>query len=320
MELFKSTKSIGVNPQDIYNELGTFGIPEVGTKFVRQMILEAQPQTFADLLQISGLSHGTSVWLGNAQELLKNKTCTFPEVVGIRDNIMIYLMQKGMDSSTAFIITESVRKGFGLKPDWEKAMREHNVPDWYINSCKKINYMFPKAHASAYIIAAMRLGWFKVYEPLAFYASYFSVQPEGMDAELALSGRSNIRKYIEETEKKGLEATKKEEDVVIAMLLVLEMNARGLKFLPVNIYNSEAFDYKIEDGQIRLPFSSLNGVGETAAENIARFRDESIETSGSIFSVEDICKKAKLSKTVADMLRRNGVFKGVEETAQISLF
>jgi DNA polymerase-3 subunit alpha (Gram-positive type) len=321
MELFASTKSIGVEPRDINNnELGTFGLPELGTKFVRQMILEAKPTKFADLLQISGLSHGTGVWLGNAQELVKNGTCTISEVIGTRDNIMVYLIRKGMDSSTAFIITESVRKGKGLTPEWEQIMKEHDVPDWYIDSCKKIKYMFPKAHASAYIIAAMRLGWFKVYEPLAFYASHFSVQPEGMDAELAMSGRDNIRRYIEETEKKGIEATKKEEDVMVAMLLVLEMNARGLRFLPVDIYKSAAFDYRIEDGAIRLPFSSINGVGETAADNIEQVRDESIRESGSIFSVEDICKRAKIGKTLAEILRKNGVFKGVPETDQISLF
>ena len=320
MELFASTQSIGVNPQDIYNELGTFGIPEVGTKFVRQMIVEAKPKTFADLLQISGLSHGTDVWLGNARELIKNNICTISEVIGIRDNIMVELMQKGMEPNMAYQITESVRKGKGLTADWEQIMREHNVADWYIESCKKIKYMFPKAHASAYIIAAMRLGWFKVYEPLAFYASYFSVQPEGMDAELAMSGTANIRGYVEETEKKGQEATKKEEDVAVAMLLVLEMRARGLRFLPVDIYKSGAFDYKLEDGSIRLPFSSLNGVGDIAAENIARVRDLAVSDGGAVFSVEDICRQAKLSKTVADMLRRNDVFKGVAETAQISLF
>jgi len=320
MELFISTKSIGVNSKDIYNELGTFGIPEVGTKFVRQMILETKPKSFADLLQISGLSHGTSVWLGNAQELIKSNTCTLPEVIGLRDDIMLYLMHKNIDSSTAFIITESVRKGKGLTPDWEKIMREHNVPEWYVDSCKKIKYMFPKAHASAYIIAAMRLGWFKVYKPLEFYASYFSVQPEGFDAELALSGRDKIRQCIEETEKKGIEATKKEEDIMTAMLLVLEMYARNLKFLPVDIYKSAAFEYKIEDGKIRLPLSSLNGVGENAAENIAKIRDDAIRENGEIFSVEDIQKKAKLTKTVVDTLRRNKVFGKIPETDQISLF
>jgi DNA polymerase-3 subunit alpha (Gram-positive type) len=218
------------------------------------------------------------------------------------------------------MITESVRKGKGLTPEWEKIMSDNNVPGWYIESCRRIKYMFPKAHASAYIIAAMRLGWFKVYEPAAFYASYFTVQPEGMDAELAVSGRANIIKYIEETGKKGIEATKKEEDVVSVMLLVLEMYARGLRFLPVDIYKSQAFDYKLEAGQIRLPFSSLNGVGDIAAENIARVRDESVSATGSVFSVEDICRKANLNKTVTDMLRRNGVFKGIPETNQISLF
>ena len=317
MELFVSTRSIGVNPKDIYNELGTFGIPEMGTKFVRQMILETKPETFADLLQISGLSHGTNVWVGNARELIKNETCKLPEVIGIRDNIMLYLMHKNIDSGTAFQITESVRKGKGLTREWEQTMRDGGVPDWYIDSCKKIKYMFPKAHASAYIIAAMRLGWFKVYRPLEFYASYFTVQPEGLDAELALSGTSNIRGYVEETDKKGMEATQKENDVMTAMLLVLEMYARGLKFLPVDIYKSEAFEYKIEEGKIRLPFSSINGVGETAAENIAAVR---ASANGEIFSIEEVWKKAKLTKTVVEILKRNRVFGDIPETDQISLF
>ncbi|MCL2096009.1 MAG: PolC-type DNA polymerase III [Oscillospiraceae bacterium] len=317
MELFSSTKSIGVNPSEIDGGLGTYGIPEVGTKFVRQMIAEAKPSSFADLLQISGLSHGTGVWLGNARELIKNKTCDLSEVIGIRDNIMLYLIQKGVDPSLAFAITESVRKGRGLKTEWEKIMLQNNIPEWYIESCNKIEYMFPKAHASAYMIAAMRLGWFKVYRPLEFYASYFTVQPEGMDAELAASGRDSIRRYIEETEKKGNEATQKENEVVTAMLLVLEMYARNIRFLPVDIYKSAAFEYKIEDGKIRLPFSSLAGVGENAAENIAAFRDEA---NGEIFSVEDVQKKAKLTKTAADILKRNKVFGDIPETDQISLF
>ena len=317
MELFISTKSIGVNPKDIYNDLGTFGIPEVGTKFVRQMIIETKPTSFADLLQISGLSHGTGVWLGNAQELIKNNICNLSQVIGIRDNIMLYLIQKGVDSSVAFEVTESVRKGKGLKPEWEKAMLENNVPEWYIDSCKKIKYMFPKAHASAYIIAAMRLGWFKVYKPLEFYASYFSVQPEGFDAELALAGKDKIRNYVEEIDLKGVEATQKENDVMMTMLLVLEMYARNLRFLPVDIYKSSAFEYKIEDGKIRLPFSSLNGIGENAAENIAAIREN---TNGKIHSVEDIQKKAKLTKTVVEVLKRNRVFGSIPDTDQISMF
>ncbi|MCL2814542.1 MAG: PolC-type DNA polymerase III [Oscillospiraceae bacterium] len=317
MELFVSTNSIGVNPKDIYNELGTFGIPEMGTKFVRQMIMETKPETFADLLQISGLSHGTDVWVGNARELIKNGVCKLPEVIGIRDNIMLYLIQKNLKPDIAFLITESVRKGKGLTPEWEQIMRENDVPDWYMDSCKKIKYMFPKAHASAYIIAAMRLGWFKVYKPLEFYASYFTVQPEGLDAELVLSGTENIRNHIEEIEKKGVEAKQKENEVMTAMQLVLEMYARGLKFLPVDIYKSAAFEYKIEQGKIRLPFSSLNGVGETAAENITEVRNNS---NGNIFSIEEIWKKAKLTKTAVEILKRNNVFGDIPETDQISLF
>ena len=317
MELFASTKSIGVHPKDIGNELGTFGIPELGTKFVRQMILEAKPKTFADLLQISGLSHGTGVWLGNAQELIKNDICPFAEVIGIRDNIMLYLIKKGMDAGAAFQITESVRKGGGLRPEWETEMGKNNVPEWYIDSCKKIKYMFPKAHATAYIIAAMRLGWFKVYKPLEFYASYFTVQPEGFDAELAMSGVGAIRAYVEEIEAKGVKATQKESDVATAMQLKLELYARGLKFLPVDIYKSEAFAYKIEDGKIRLPFSSIGGVGEAASENLAAVRDAA---DGEIFSIEEACKKAKLTKNVVEILKHNKVFGDIPETDQISLF
>ncbi|MCL1792511.1 MAG: PolC-type DNA polymerase III [Oscillospiraceae bacterium] len=317
MELFVSTKSIGVNPKDICNELGTFGIPEMGTKFVRQMIMETKPGSFADLLQISGLSHGTGVWVGNARDLIKNEICKLPEVIGLRDDIMLYLMHKNLDPGIAFLITENVRKGKGLTRDWEQIMRENDVPEWYIDSCKKIKYMFPKAHASAYIIAAMRLGWFKVYKPLEFYASYFTVQPEGFDAELALSDVGNIKSYVEEIEKKGIEAKQKENEVMTTMQLVLEMYARNLKFLPVDIYKSESFEYKIENGKIRLPFSSISGVGETAAENLAAARESS---KGEIFSIEEIGKKAKLTKNVVEILKRNNVFGDIPETDQISLF
>jgi DNA polymerase-3 subunit alpha (Gram-positive type) len=318
LELFQSTKSIGVKPEEIHSELGTYGIPEMGTKLVRQMLVETKPKNFADLLQISGLSHGENVWLGNAQELIKNNICTISEVIGTRDNIMTYLMYKGLPSSDAFKITERVRKkGTNITPEQEELMKAHGVPDWYIDSCKKIQYMFPKAHASAYIIAAMRLGWFKVHKPLEFYASYFSVQPAGFDAELALSGKTKIRGFIAEVEKNGNDATQKDHDTVTAMLLVLEMNARGLKLLPVDIYKSAAFDYKIENGMIRLPFSSINGVGENAAENIEKYRDE---MGNGIFSIDTVREKARLTKTVVETLKKHKVFGDIPETDQISLF
>ena len=228
-ELFESTKPLGITPNDIGGcQLGTYGIPEMGTRFIQQVLLDAQPKTFADLLQISGLTHGTDVWLGNAQELIKNGTCTISEVVGTRDGIMLYLIQKGLDNSMSFKIMEDVRKGRGLKPEYEAAMLEHGVPDWYIWSCKKIKYMFPKAHAAAYDMSAIRLGWYKIYYPMEFYAAFLTVAPGGFDAEIVGGGYAGVNNAIKEIEEKGNEASAKENETCQTLYLVREAMARGV--------------------------------------------------------------------------------------------
>lgn len=326
MQLFTSTEPLGIRPEDIdarppspsYKPLssGTLALPEFGTKFVRQMLEEAQPTNFSDLLQISGLSHGTDVWLDNAQKLIHEGTCTISNVIGTRDSIMTYLMYKGLDPSYAFEIMEKVRKGKGKQLDGKyfDAMRENNVPEWYIESCLKIKYMFPKAHAAAYVISAIRLGYYKVYYPLEFYAAYFTVAPDGFNAELAIKGKSALRAALREHEEKS-ETTARENDEYAANQIVLEAVARGIKFLPVKLGKSHEKDFLPEDGKIRLPYSALPGLGDTAACNIAQACREH-----KINSVLDLQQYSKISKAVTDILRQNGVLDGMDETNQISMF
>ncbi len=313
-ELLTSTKPLGITSEELGCEVGTYGLPELGTKFVQGMLVDAQPKTFADLLQISGLSHGTDVWLGNAQDLIKDNVCTISEVVGTRDSIMLTLIRYGLDNAMAFKIMESVRKGKGLTPEWEAAMREHNVPDWYIGSCKKIKYMFPKAHAAAYVMSAIRLAWFKIYKPLEFYAAFFSVAPGGFNATMVGKGRAYVRSVINELSNKK-DATAKDAETVSSLQLVNEAMARGIEFLPVSLQKSEAFAFLPEKGKIRMPFSSLPGLGETAAKKIVEVRSES-----EIMSQLELRTKAGLSKTVMEILNENGVLDGLSETNQISLF
>lgn len=314
-ELFASTKSLGVKPEDIGSEVGTFGLPEFGTKFVRQMIVESKPKNFSDLLQISGLSHGTDVWLGNAQELIKDGICTISEVVGTRDSIMTYLIYHGMEKGMSFKIMEDVRKGKGLKSEYEQAMIENGIPDWYISSCKKIKYMFPKAHAAAYVMSAIRLGWFKVHKPLVFYSAFLTVAPGGFDAEIVAGGKRNVEKTIREIEEKGKEATQKDAEMLSTLQLVNEANARGIKFLPPLLGKSMSHAFVMENDAIRMPYSALGSLGDTAAESIYNtYKNESI------LSVEELRQRAGLSKTVIEILRRNGVFGDLPETNQITLF
>jgi DNA polymerase-3 subunit alpha (Gram-positive type) len=313
--LFLSTKPLGISSEDIDCKMGTFGLPEFGTKFVIGMVEEAKPKSFADLLQISGLSHGTDVWLGNAQELIKNGTCDISHVIGCRDNIMNDLIDYGVEKSLSFKIMEAVRKGKGLTPDFEAAMRAANVPEWYMDSCKKIKYMFPKAHAAAYVMSAIRLGWYKVHEPLAFYCAMFTVAPGGFDAEIVMGGRNKVRSTIREIEKLGKEASQKEIASIPVFQLVNEAMARGIKFLPVNILKSDAYAFVPENGAIRMPFSALSGLGENAAANIVEARE-----SEPFFSVEDLQIRSKISKTVIETLRKNKVLEGLDETDQLSFF
>lgn len=316
LKLFISPAPLGVSSDDIFCETGTYGLPEMGTKLVRDVLIDAQPKSFADLIQISGLTHGTDVWKGNAQELIKSKTCTISEVIGTRDDIMLFLIHKhNLDKSTAFAITEDVRKGKGLTPGYEKLMIEHGVPDWYIDSCKKIKYMFPKAHAAAYVTDAMIIGWYKVYYPLEFYAAFFTAAPSGFDSEIVMGGRSKVVQTITEIEKKGVERTQKEASMLDTLLLVNECYCRGLSFLPVSIEKSSAKAYIPESGKIRLPFASLPGLGDTAAEKIVEVRDK-----GNIYSIEDLKHAAKLSKTVVEILEKSGALDGLSKTNQLSMF
>ena len=314
-DLFLGTEPLGVSPEDIDCSLGTIGLPEFGTRFSIRMLEEAKPKSFADLLQISGLSHGTDVWTGNAQDLIREGICTISSVIGCRDNIMNDLIGWGVENAHAFKIMESVRKGRGLTPEWEAEMKEHGVPEWYIGSCKKIKYMFPKAHAAAYVMSAIRLGWYKIHMPIVFYCAMLTVAPNGFDAELVMGGKKKVKDYIADIDRRGKEASAKEISSIPTFQLVVECMSRGIKFLPISLEKSTAKCYVPEDGAIRMPFSSLPGLGESAAENIERARDEEM-----FFSVDDLSTRAKLSKSVIEILRRNGVLDGINETDQLSFF
>ena len=314
-ELFLSTKPLGVTPEEIDTQLGTFGLPEFGTRFIQQVLLDAKPKNFADLLQISGLTHGTDVWLGNAEALIKQGTCDISKVIGCRDNIMNDLIRYGVENALSFKIMESVRKGKGLTPEWEAEMIAHNVPDWYIWSCKKIKYMFPKAHAAAYVMSAIRLGWYKVHIPIAFYCAMFTVAPGGFDAEIVMKGRSGVVATIKDIEKRGKEASPKEQASVSSLQLINECMARKIRFLPVDIEKSDAYAFLPENGGIRMPFSALPGLGENAALNIIQARNEE-----KFFSVDDLRIRAKLTKSVIEILRKNKVLDNLSETDQLSFF
>ena len=319
-ELLTSPEPLGVTVEDIGCETGTLSLPELGTPFVRGMLLEAKPKNFSDMLQISGLSHGTDVWLGNAQELIKKGICTISDVIGTRDNIMVYLMHKGLEPDMAFKIMEIVRKGNATKLLTEahiKAMKEHNVPDWYIDSCMKIKYMFPKAHAAAYVSAAMRLAWYKVYKPTEYYATYMTVRGEDLDTVAIMEGRGAVKQLMNSILNKGHEATAKEENMYVAMQVVNEMMARGVEFLPIDLYKSHATIYKLEDGKIRLPFMSMSGTGESAAVALMKARDDG---EGEYMSRDDLQQRAGISKSVMETLDACGALEGLPQSTQMSFF
>lgn len=315
MKIFTSTESLGIEDSTYGLDIGSLGIPEFGTKFVRQMLKDTEPKSFSDLVRISGLSHGTDVWLNNAQDLVRNNVVTIKDVIATRDDIMNYLILKGLEPLTAFKIMENVRKGKGLKEAEISVMKENNVPDWYINSCQTIQYMFPKAHAVAYVMMSVRIAYFKVHYPLAFYATYFSTKVEDFDADLICKGKEVVRakmKEIEQIEK----PSKKELDLYSILELADEMYSRGLSFMKVNLEHSHATQFKIMEGKLLPPYCALQGVGANAAETIM----EVVATGAEFLSIEDFQRITKVSKPVIEALKNHGCFESLPEDNQLSLF
>ncbi|KGR80318.1 PolC-type DNA polymerase III [Ureibacillus manganicus] len=315
MKIFSGPESLGVTEEQIMCKTGTLGIPEFGTRFVRQMLEETKPSTFSELLQISGLSHGTDVWLGNAQELIQNGTCVLAEVIGCRDDIMVYLIYRGLEPGLAFKIMESVRKGKGLSDDMEAAMRAQNVPNWYIDSCKKIKYMFPKAHATAYVLNAVRIAWFKVHHPIIYYATYFTVRASDFDLIAMSQGASMIRSKIEEINAKGLDASKKEKDLLTVLEISLEMAERGMNIKKVDLYKSQASQWIIEGNSLIPPFDAIPGLGTNVAKAIVASRED-----GEFLSKEDLQMRGRVSKTLIEYMDQMGCLEGMPDANQLSLF
>ncbi|SHJ90999.1 PolC-type DNA polymerase III [Paramaledivibacter caminithermalis] len=315
VKIFTSTEPLKLVDEDFDIEVGSLGIPEFGTKFVRQMLIDTQPTTFAELVRISGLSHGTDVWLNNAQELVRQGTAQLKNVISTRDDIMNYLILKGLPPKAAFTIMEKVRKGKGLTPEHEKLMNEHNVPKWYIESCKKIKYMFPKAHAVAYVMMSFRIAYFKVHYPLAFYSTYFSTKVDDFDADLICRGKETVLNKIKELSELGNNATQKEKDLLTVLEVAYEMYCRGFSFLKVDLYESDSDKFLIKNNSILPPLRALQGVGENAAKKIA---EESRKSE--FLSIEDIRLRTKISKTVIETLDKHGCLKDLPQSNQLSLF
>ena len=322
MSIFSSTKALGVTPEQIHSEVGTYGIPEYGTKFARGMLLDTHPTTFDELIRISGLSHGTDVWLGNAQSLIEQGIVTLQQAICCRDDIMIYLMKKGLPPDKSFKIMEAVRKGKvakGKESKWKDEyiplMLEHDVPEWYIKSCEKIKYMFPKAHAAAYVTNAFRIAWFKVHIPLAYYAAFFTIRAKAFDAEVMINGKEKVKNKMKEIEMMGNNATPKDKDMYDDLELVLEMYERGLRFLPIDLYKSHATKFQVEGDSLRPPLNSIAGLGNVAAEGIMKARQEE-----KFMSIDDLKIRSKVGDSVTELLRQFGCLEGMSQSNQLSLF
>lgn len=315
MKIFSSTESLGVTPEAISCKTGTLGVPEFGTSFVRQMLEETKPKTFAELVIISGLSHGTDVWLGNAQELIKSGICGLPDVIGCRDDIMVYLMHQGVEASLAFNIMEAVRKGRGLQDEWVIEMKKNGVPNWYIESCEKIKYMFPKAHATAYVLMAVRIAYFKVHHPILFYAAYFSIRAKDFDLHTMVKGPEALMAQVKEISVKGNEATPKEKNLLTVLQVALEMCERGFSFQRVDLYHSDATHFKVDGNTLIPPFNAVDGLGTNAAYSVVEARE-----NGEFLSKEDLRERSKISKTVVEYLDQLGCLEGMPEKNQLSLF
>ncbi len=315
MSIFSSTKALGVTPEQINSPVGSFGVPEFGTKFVRGMLEDTKPTTFEELLRISGLSHGTDVWLNNAQDLIKQGTVKLDEAICTRDDIMIYLIKKGLPSKPAFKIMESVRKGKGLSEEQEQLMKENGVPDWYIASCKKIKYMFPKAHAAAYVTMAFRIAWFKVHIPKAYYATYFSIRSKAFDSEVMCHGKEKVKNKMREIELQGNQASAKDKDMYDDLEIVLEMYERGINFLPIDLYLSDSTKFIAEEDGIRPSLNSIPGLGTVAADSIVEARKD-----GKFMSIDDLKIRSKAGNSVVEMLKTAGCLEGMTQSNQMSLF
>jgi DNA polymerase-3 subunit alpha (Gram-positive type) len=321
MSIFTSTKALGVTPEQIMCKTGTLGIPEFGTPFTISMVEETKPTTFAELIKISGLSHGTDVWLGNARDLIVNNVVPFKEVIGCRDDIMVNLMYRGIEPIKAFKIMEFVRKGKASKDkdtwaEYVDLMKKNKIPDWFIDSCAKIKYMFPKAHAAAYVISAFRIAWYKVHMPAYYYASWFSTKATDFNIEAMINGYDDIKKVLEEISEKGYDATNKEAGVAECLRLALEATARGIKIANVDLYKSKGMTFTVlDDKTIVPPFRAIDGLGDVVAKSI-----EKEAQKHPFISIEDFQNRCKVSTTLIDKMKVMGIFKDMPETSQLSLF
>ena len=317
LSLFDNLSALKISKEDLDGcDLGSLGIPEFGTEFVMQMLRDTRPKTFSDLVRISGLSHGTDVWLGNAQYYIQNGDCTLSTAICTRDDIMTFLIHTGVEKGLAFKIMEIVRKGKGLKPEMEEAMKEAGVPEWYMESCRKIKYMFPKAHAAAYVMMAFRIAYFKVYMPLAYYAAYFSIRATAFNYELMCMGRDKLEFHASELKRKqaSKEISKKEEDVLKDMKIVREMYARGFEFVPIDIYSAKAKHFQIVGDKLMPSLSTIDGMGDKAAIQV-----EEEAKKGRFLSRDDFKNRCKVSQTVVDAMGEMGLLEGLPHSNQMSL-